>query len=54
MVLVSGRDDCLAMSHVKAVRHNNQAAVRLTRQSVDDALDLGIVVNLNNNRLYSK
>jgi hypothetical protein len=46
MVLAGERDDALAMSHVEAVRHDNQAAIRLTGQSLDSAFDLGIVVNL--------
>jgi hypothetical protein len=37
MVLVRERDDRLAMSHVKAVWHRNQAAVRLMRERADAA-----------------
>jgi putative tryptophan/tyrosine transport system substrate-binding protein len=54
MVLVRERDDRLAMGHVKAVRHRNQAAVRLMRERADGAFDLGIIVNLDHNRLYTK
>ena len=46
MVLVRERDDRLAMSHVKAVWHRNQAAVRLMRERADGAFDLSIIVNL--------
>jgi len=42
------------MSHVKAVWHRNQAAVRLMRERADGAFDLGIIVNLDHNRLYTK
>ena len=42
------------MNHVKAVWHRNQAAVWLARQSADGAFYIGIVVNLDHNRLNSK
>src|SRR5262249_56561918 len=51
-VLTHGRDNCLSMSHVKAVGHGNQAAVRLARECVDSALNLGFVVDLDRNGLY--
>jgi hypothetical protein len=42
------------MNHVKAVWHRNQAAIWLARQRADSAFDIGIVVNLDHNRLDSK
>jgi len=53
-ISIHQRDDCSAMNHVKAVWHRNQPAVWLARQSADGAFDVGIVVNLDHNRLDSE
>jgi hypothetical protein len=49
---VRGCDDCLAMGHIEAVRHNNQAAVWLAHQRIHSPFDPSAVVNFDNTQLH--
>src|SRR5262245_3116934 len=53
-VSIHQRDDCSAVNHVKAVWHRNHPTVWLARQTADGAFDVGLVVNLDHNRLDSE